>query len=411
MVLTALTRNLLQMLAFGLVAVVAMTLIAMVVLGVFEFSARLPIDPMARATLQNSKWIGFFLCLTVTAGIMVCAQYLTRRTKPIIILTLAALFPCILLPMHLWTWDLVAAVRKPERTVLDRERLTARIDYETLRFYRKASTSLRDKRMVLHGNIMVENHPLDLTVVPFRVRHSGSFGSGDFGYGGSNVNKYEARQLRMFVFDIGASELDDRRVESIEKALGGVRLFASKFRLEPGYVPEFLEIPEEDYERKSAIPGKLSAQIDFLFQKLEITPLAMEAGARYRRGSDHAEVLDVTIQGKGRKVMFISLKESTHNLLPDLPKNRWYVLRNRSRGEALLANGRNSNVFGRVPFVLPTVSSNILSLDFSLVVIDPSYGPEWFEDAELFRIDITYLGSVSKSIQMQNLVMNRIPGP
>ena len=412
MVLSALTRNLLQMLAFGLVSVVATTLFAMVILGIFEFSAWLPIDPMARVTLQSSKWIGFLLCLTVTAGIMVCVQYLTRRTKPNIILALSALVPCILLPIQFWTWDLVAAVRKPERTVVDPEGIKARIDHPSLRFYQKTSTSLRHKRMVLHGNIVVEGHPPDLTVVPYRVRYSASFGSGDFGYGGSDVNKYERRQLRRTeVFDTGPSDLDDVRVEAIEKALGGVRLFASKFRLEPGYVPVFLEIPKEEFDRKSATVGKLSAQVDFLFQRIEITPLAMEAGARYRRGSDHAEVLDVTIQGKRKKVMFISLKESSHKLLPNLPKNRSYVLRNRSRGEALLADGRNSNLFGKVPFVLPTVSPNKLNLHFSLVQIDPSYGPEWFEGAELFRIDITYVGAISKSLQMDNFVMNRIPGP
>ncbi len=411
MVLAALTRNLLQMLAFGVVSVVAMTLFALVILGISDSSLRLPIDPMARMSLQSSRWIGFFLCLTATAGIMVCVQYLTRRTKPNVILTLSALFLCILLPVQFWTWDLVAAVRKPEPTVVDPEGITARIDYQSLRFYQKASTSARDKRMVLHGKLVVENHPPDLIVVPIQVRSSASFGSGDLGYGDHDVNRYEDAQLRSGFFDTWGSDLDDGRVEVIEEALGGVRLFASKFRLEPGYVPKFFEIPKEDYDRKLATVGKLSAQIDFLIQRIEITPLAMEVGARFRRGSDHTEVLDVTILGKGRKVMEISLHESIHKLLPDRPRNRWYVLRNRSRGEALLAGEHNSNIFGRVPFVLPTVSPNRLRLHFTLVQIDPSYGPEWFEDAELFRIDITYFGTVSKSIQMQNLVMNRIPGP
>ena len=411
MVLAALTRNLLQMLAFGVVSVVAMILFALVILGISDSSLRLPIDPMARMSLQSSRWIGFFLCLTATAGIMVCVQYLTRRTKPNVILTLSALFLCILLPVQLWTWDLVAAVRKPEPTVVDPEGITARIDYQSLRFYQKASTSARDKRMVLHGKLVVENHPPDLIVVPVQVRSSASFGSGDLGYGDHDVNRYEDAQLRSEFFDTWGSDLDDGRVEVIEKALGGVRLFASKFRLEPGYVPKFFEISKEDYDRKLATVGKLSAQIDFLIQRIEITPLAMEVGARFRRGSDHTEVLDVTILGKGRKVMDISLRESSHKLLPDRPKNRWYVLRNRSRGEALLAGEHNSNIFGKVPFVLPTVSPNHLRLHFTLVQIDPSYGPEWFEDAELFRIDFTYLGSVSKKLQLQNFVMNRIPGP
>lgn len=412
MVLAALTRNLLQMLALALVAVVAMILFAMVLMGIFGSGARSPVDPMARVTLESSKWIGFFLCLTVTAGIVVCFQYLTRRTKPNVILTFSALFPCILLPTQLWTWDLVAEIRKPERTVVDPEGITARIDYPSLRFYQGASTSLRDKRLVLHGNIVVEGHPPDLIVVPFHVRSSASFGFGSIGYGVSDENRYEERNLfRSGGVGIIGSDLDAWRVEVIEKALGGDRLFASDYRLESGYVPKFMEIPEEDYDRQLATVGKLSAQIDFLFQKIEITSLAMEAGARYRRGSDQAEVLEVTLRGKGKKVMSISIRESNHMLLPDRPNFRWYLLRNRSRGEALLGNESNSNLFGIVPFFLPTVSFNYSRLDFLPPTIDPSYGPEWFDDAELLRIDISYLGAVSKSLQMHNFVMNQIPGP
>ena len=278
--------------------------------------------------------------------------------------------------------------------------------------------SLRDKRMVLHGNIMVENHPSDLNVVPLRVGSHLSFGSedlairsGDFGFSESDWNKYELRQLRANGFEPGYSDLDGGRVVVIEQALGGVRLFAAKHRLKPGYVPKFPEIPEEYYERRAGTRGKLSAKVDFLIQKLEITPLGMEEGARYRQGSDHAEVREVTILGKGKKVMWITLKESSHSLLSDPPNSRWYVLRNRSRGEALLGDELNSNFFGVVPFILPTVRSQHLTLDFSLVLIDPSYGPEWFEGAELFRIDLTSLGSFSKSLQLQNVVMNQIPGP
>ncbi len=413
MVLAALTRSLLEMLAFGLVSVVAMTVFAfaIAVVGGFSFTESGPFDHMASMTFQKSKWIGFFLCLMVTAVIMVWVQFLTRRTRQNLLLTLSALFPCVLLPTQLWTWDLMAAVRSPEHKIVDSDGITARIDQQSLKFFRKASTSLRDRRLVLHGNIVVENQPPDLMVVPLRVVSRVSFGSEDFGYSEHDVNKYEYRQLGAGGFGSADSDLDDARVEVFEKALGSVSLFADKYRLEPGYVPKFSEIPEEDYERRAATHGKLSAKVEFLIQKLEITPLAMEEGARYRRGSDHAEVLETTILGKRNKIMEISLKESSHWLLPDRPKGRWYVLRNRSRGEALLGNERNSNLFGVVPFILPTVSFNHLRLEFFLPHVDPSYGPEWFEGAELFRIDITYLGSVSKSLHMQNLVMKDIPGP
>ena len=197
----------------------------------------------------------------------------------------------------------------------------------------------------------------------------------------------------------------------LKRLLGECAFSPPNTDLNLGMFPSSRRFPEEYYERRAGTRGKLSAKVDFLIQKLEITPLDMEEGARYRRGSDHAEVREVTILGKGKKVMWITLKESSHSLLSDRPRSRWYVLRNRSRGEALLGDELNSDFLGVVPFILPTVSFDRIQLDFSLVRIDPSYGPEWFEEAELFRIDLTALGSFSKSLQVQNFVMNRIPGP
>ena len=311
-VLAALTRSLLEMLALGLVSVAAMTVyvFVIVVVGEFTFTESAPFDHMSEMTFQRSKWIGFFLCLMVTAVIMTWVQYLTRRTRRNSLLTLSALFPCILLPTQWWTWDVVVALRKPEHKIVEPAGIAARIDQQSLKFFRKASTSSRDKRLILHGDIVVENHPPDLIFVPLQVASSVSFGSGDFGYSEYDVNRYESRQLRAGDFGSADSDLDGTRVEIFEKALGSVNLFADKYRLEPRYVPKFSEIPEADYERRAAIRGKLSVKVEFLIQKLEITPLAVKEGARYRGGSDRAEVLEVTILGKRNKIMEISLKES-----------------------------------------------------------------------------------------------------
>ena len=224
MVLAALTRSLLEMLALGLVSVVAMAVFVFLiaVVGNFSFTESAPFDHMAEMTFQRSKWIGFFLCLMVTALIMVWVQYLTRRTRRNLLLTLSALFPCILLPTQFWTWDVVAAVRRPEHQIVDPEGITARIDQQSLKLFRKASTSSRDRRLILHGNIVVENHPPDLNIVPLNVASSLSFGSlssGDFGYSEFHANKYENRQLRAGGFGSANSDLDDARVEVFEKAL------------------------------------------------------------------------------------------------------------------------------------------------------------------------------------------------
>ena len=410
MMLSALTRSLSQMVLLGLGFSVSMIVFLMVKAAIFVPGNRLDIDPLTRMTLRSSQWIGFFLFLLTLAAIVVCLQYLTRRTKINAILSLAGLLSCIL-TFEMWTWDFVAALRRPERTVVDPEKLVARIDEQSLKFYPNASKSSRDRRMVLHGAIVVENHPADLMVVPLQVGSKVSFGSvgpGHRGYWERDVNEYEDTQLHDLAFDYWDSKLDEGRIEALEKALGGVRLLANRYRLESGYLPKFLEITQAAYENEMESIARLSAKVDFLIQKIEVVPLPMEIGARYRRGSDHAEVIKVSAD---RKIMWIELKESSHSLLSKRPRKRWYVLRNRPRGEALLGDEISSNSFGVARFALPTVSVNHLKLDFTLPLKDPPYGPEWFERAELFRIDMTYLGVVSKSLRIKHLVMNRIPGP
>jgi len=410
MMLATLTRSLSQLVALGLGLTVSMFVFLLVRAELFFPGNRLDTDPLSRMTLTSSKWIGFFLIILTMAGIVVCLQYLTRRTKLNAILALAGLLPCIL-TIEVWTWDFVAALRRPERTVVDPEQWVARIDEQSLKFYPTASMPSRDRSMVLHGAIVVESHPPDLMVVPLQIGSKVSFGAvglGHRGYWEHDVNEYEDGQLHDMDFDYWDSKLDDGRIDVFEQALGGVRLLANKFRLETGYFPKFLEIPQADYESDAASNGRLSAEVDFLIQRIEIVPLPMGIGARYRRGSDHAEVLKVTPDGK---IMWIELKESRHRLVSKQLQQRWYVLRNRSRGEALLGDEMSSNPFGVARFVLPTVSFNHLRLNFTLPLQDTSYGPEWFEGAELFRIDMTYLGVVSKLLRMDNLVMNRIPGP
>ena len=410
LMLAALTRSLTQMVALGLFFSVAMIMFVLVKAETFFPGNRLEIDPLTRMTLKSSQWIGFFLFVLAMAAIVVCLQFLTRRTKLNTFLALTGLLPCIL-AFDMWNWDFVAALRRPERTVVDPDSLVARIDEKSLKFYPKAPTSSRDRGMVLHGTIVVENHPADLMFVPLQVGSKVSFGSVGFGHRGyweHDVNEYEDSQLHDMSFDYWDSKLDDGRIEAFEKALGGVRLLANKYRLESGYSPKFLEIPQADYESDMSSNGRLSAKVDFLMQEIEVVPLTMEIGARYRRGSDHAEVLKVT---NDRKIMWVELKESRHRLVSKRPRIRWYVLRNCSRGEALLGDEISSNSFGMARFALPTVSFNHLRLSFTLPLKDPSYGPEWFEGAELVRIDMTYLGAVSKSLRMDNLVMNRIPGP
>ena len=181
MVLAALTHGLSQMVALGLVFLVVTFLFEVVVVETFGPGNRLDMDPLGRMTLERSKWISSSLCLLAASVIVVCLQYLKRPTRLGYILILSAVLPCILID-KLLTWDMIATVRRPVRTIVDPEHFTARIDEQSLRFYQEGPTSSRNRQMVLQGFVEVGNHPPDLMVTPTQVVSTLSFGSGIYGY-------------------------------------------------------------------------------------------------------------------------------------------------------------------------------------------------------------------------------------
>lgn len=95
-------------------------------------------------------------------------------------------------------------------------------------------------------------------------------------------------------------------------------------------------------------------------------------------------------------------------------KSRWYVLRNRSKRQALLSEGSFAYAMltpPMAPFLLPMLGVSHSSLYFRLPSTAPPIDPGWFEDAELVRIETRNLGRFSKTIRMENLVLKDIPGP
>ena len=51
------------------------------------------------------------------------------------------------------------------------------------------------------------------------------------------------------------------------------------------------------------------------------------------------------------------------------------------------------------------------TLVFTLPSTDPRVEPDWFDGAELVRIETRNLGRFSKMIRMENLILKDIPGP
>ena len=109
------------------------------------FSKQVDLGDSFGMTLATSREIAFLLTHIGVAGIVVGHQYLTRRTGKSAILACSGLLAIGLL-MGIWSWDFVASAQRPDRRVVDPEQVTAQIEEESLRFFRRVRSQPLKRR-------------------------------------------------------------------------------------------------------------------------------------------------------------------------------------------------------------------------------------------------------------------------
>ena len=361
-------------------------------------------------TLATSREIAFMLSHLAVAGLVVGHQYLTRRTARSATLACSG-FLAVGLFTVIWSWDFVASAQRLDRRIVDPEQLTLRIEEGSLRFFRRVRSQPLKRSMVLNGNIALEGLPKGVFAVAEQVISQVSFGSAEETFSSRHGHPY-ANEGDGFWWRLNhPPRLHEERANILSAALGGVEFLNDVRRPIYEYLPELLYIDEELYDLHRGTQSDLTVKVGFLVQRNGIATFPLEHGARYDRGSDHVEILGVTTS---KNSLRIELKESRHRLIQNRMKRRWYLLRNRAKRQAVLSEG--SIAFAILtpplaPLSFPMLGVSHSSLYFSLPSTDPPVDSNWFEDAELVRIETRNLGRFSKTIRMENLVLSSIPGP
>ena len=425
MMLAALTRNLPRLMFVGIVAVVGLLLIQYIFsvflrwLGPYVFQPQQnSLMQTIAAVVRRNRWddslyfsglIGFLLFLLIVALVVVCHQYLTRRTKKSMILA-SSVFPGVLVFMTFWTWDFWPDEYPLYEGILDPQKVTARIQQKSLRIHRWHKPG-HEERWLLHGYVTVDNLPAGLVVLPGRFTASLVSPSSETldQYQGSTSYVYRDRSPRFQRYHEG--DLDTKKAALLSQSLGGVEFLNSEqFEGKPHL--ELLWISQEIHNRYSGDELVYEAEMHFLVQRDAITRMRLEPGVRYDRGSDHAAILAVTSQNDA---WIVHLSESSHKLTLDDWKAVRYLLVNFSRKEAL---------FGQRSFGLDSLSSLLLfsdiyqmlevrrpTLSFKLPSETFPIDATWLQGAELVRVETRDLGWFSKMIRIEDFVMERIPGP
>ena len=171
---------------------------------------------------------------------------------------------------------------------------------------------------------------------------------------------------------------------------------------------ELFALSKDLYDRHREVGMAYKARVDFLVQRNAITALRLEKGAGYDRGSDRVAIHSVDTSYRGG--LIVHLNEFGHRLMQDGRKHVTYLLINRSRRQALAGwdTGDSLSMPPHLSSVFPMLRVRRLRLRFSSPRNGPPIDPDWYDEAELIRVESRDLGWFSKSIRLENLVMERI---
>ena len=237
MMLAGLTRDLARMIFLGILGAIGLLLVQYTSLQLLRwldpYVFQPPQNALMRAIAETVKvvrrirWddslyfsglIGFLLFLLVVALVVVCHQYLTRRTKKSMILA-SSVFPGVLLFMTFWTWDFWPDEYPLAEGILDPEQVTARIQEKSLKFRRWHKPG-REERRILQGGVVLDNLPAGLAVLP------GRFTVSLFSKSGEALDQYQggtsyARRDRSPRFQrYRERDLDTKKASLLSKSLG-----------------------------------------------------------------------------------------------------------------------------------------------------------------------------------------------
>lgn len=440
--LAVLTTNLPRQIFFGIIALVAVPPLWFFLFLVFSTSFSLvlntlhfPIDdvPVVLPVPPPSfslHMMGMLPVLLAISGIVVVHQYLTRRTSHSRILLFSAL-SLALMSMGFWNRDWRAAAPQLDKGILDPTRVTAWIEEKSL-IIAPVTTSLPvsdpagKKKMLLKGSIALDNLPPGVVVLPAQISASLVLPSGESL--AHHVSRSWYASQAMMLIQSSDRRLGEEKAELLSQTLEDV-VFLDAERLSGQGPLELFEISEDLYERYREDRLQYSAQVDYLVQRDEITTIRLDKGARYNRGSDHVEILSIDrYYSDGSNILqfeippidrldpnglYIHFREFTHKLLVDDRNVITYLLINPSRREAMFGRkGRRGGSSLRIPPLLslffPMLKVEQGLLNFGPMFGEPPLDPTWMDGAELIRVETTDLGWFSKSIRVEDFVMERI---
>ena len=316
--------------------------------------------------------------------------------------------------MTLWPLDFWSTESPVARDILDPEQVAARFEVDSLQFHRWTNPK-GEVWLTLRGDLAVDSSPAGLVAIPAGISAK------QFSSSGKVLADHRRRSRHLFpdlsprhrsYFD---EYLDEERATLLAQSLGGVKFLNLDA---PAWQRplDLLAIRREHYDGHAGARTVYEAQVEFVVYRNRIDSMRPVPGVGYGHGSDHGRILAVTglFRRPSNQGFTIQFSDSDHRLTLDAAKPVRYLVVNPTRREALLG-GRNfffpSTLASPHPWsgITSMLRVNRPSMEFRLPEGRPALPENWLEGAELVRVETTHLGVFSKTIRIEDFVLERIP--
>ena len=420
MMLAAVTSSLARMILAGGVALLGLPLLSTFVVGAWslfrlgtgvlasdDITVAKPVPP----PIYDTIFVGVALVLLVAACAVVGHQYLTRRTTGSRIILVAGVCLVLILSLSMEDWEGVGTTSPAlDKAIVDPSQVGVRIEEESLVFGSSPDPLVhfglkRDKEMFLTGSFAPAPLPPDVAALPAQISARLVLPSGE------SLANHVSRSR--YAFDTSGRDfplhLDGDSAAILRQALRGTTLLTIDGPVGP-HRSELFALGKDLYDRHRGIGMIYLAQVDFLVLRNAISALRLEKGARYRRGSDWVETVKVDTSDRHHGTLVVHLNEFSHRLMQDGRRQITYLMVNRSRRQALEGWdwGDTLSVPPMMSSFFPMLKVRRLTLRFRPPRNGPPIGPDWYDGAELIRVETRDLGWFSKSVRLEDLVMERI---
>jgi hypothetical protein len=410
MLVAALTPNLARLMVAGLASATIFFLIHYAVLAsVMSFgegSRRQPVGvfpgqwPRIFPTSPSGMLVSAILMIGLGATVIVY-QYLKRRT--VHSTTGATLGMCLVIAtVNFWSWDpCTFSEGLPARSGLNPESVKLVVNREP-----KARGVRRDgDKLTIFGNCEPQGLPQNFLFVLTGLKATLRLSS----------EKVISSSFDYLIWLFGEGFQIEKEVKVLNEPSPGFE--RGMTRMLP-----LLSVDAETFQNYQGTPGTYTSEARLEVYKRLTSSLPLKAGSRYKGDPGETTILSIVphegtfltaLSSSKRDGFVVILRESGVRqwLQRTPPPPASYVLRNRTRKEALL--GRPSyhpkDIFGRFP-ALHRLVVNRSPIYFTTAGVPDYHGPvldeAWLEQAELLRVESRFIGQFSKSVRVENFVLN-----